>query len=187
MSFRLSESDRTSTAWYRLLADGEALYFRINKCDADETFGALLDEAFEQAEAAGKLKKVIVDIRSNPGGYPDLEGNYLRLVNYLNDSGADVYVLINGESYSGAIALPSMLRRRVEKAGPGLQPGPAGGDDPRFRRVPEFSTELQAPWAGGKGRYLEPPPDIRLRRGQSRRQKLEAAQGLCQQGSPLFP
>ena len=135
MSFRLIQSDWLSTAWYRLLADGEALYFRINKCDADETFGTLLDEAFEQAEAAGKLKKVIVDIRSNPGGYPDLEGNYLRLVNYLNDSGADVYVLINGESYSGAIALPSMLRRRVEKA---QLVGTPGGQPVRFFYGPEF-------------------------------------------------
>lgn len=129
ISFRLMESDRTTSVWYRLLSDGEALYIRINQCDADEALGALFTEAFENAGETGKLKKIIVDFRCNPGGYPDLGGNFLNLVNFCNDSGADVYVLINGESYSGAIALPSMLRRRVEKA---QLVGTAGGQPVRF-------------------------------------------------------
>ena len=123
---RLPESDRSVIAWFRLLADGEALYLRINECGANEAFGKVFDDAFEAAEATGRLNKVIVDLRGNPGGLPDLDGNYVRLVNYLNASGAQTYVLINNESFSGAIALPSMLCRRVDRVqlvgAPGGQP-----------------------------------------------------------------
>ncbi len=133
---RLPESDRTVAAWFRLLADGEALYIRINECNADDAFGKVLDDAFEQAGETGKLRKVIVDLRSNPGGLPDLNGNYIRLVNYLNESGAQTYVLINNESFSGAIALPSMLCRRVDRV---QLVGAPGGQPVRFFYGPLYT------------------------------------------------
>ena len=133
---RLPESDRTVAAWFRLLADGEALYLRINECNADDAFGKVLDDAFEQAGETGNLKKVIVDLRSNPGGLPDLNGNYVRLVNYLNESGAQTYVLINNESFSGAIALPSMLCRRVDRV---QLVGTPGGQSVRFFYGPVYT------------------------------------------------
>ncbi|MBR2643909.1 MAG: hypothetical protein IKD54_01300 [Clostridia bacterium] len=126
---RLAESDRTVAAWYRLLQDGEALYLRINQCNADDAFGMMLDDAFEQAKATGKLKKVIIDVRGNPGGYPDLGGNYLKMVDCLNGTGVQVYVLINNESYSGAIALPCMLCRRADRV---QMVGTPGGQPVRF-------------------------------------------------------
>ncbi len=154
--FRLVESDRSVNAWYRLLEDGEALYLRINECDADESFAPMLDEAFAAAAETGKFKKVIIDVRSNPGGYPDLEGNYQNIVNYLDACDAEVYILINGESFSGAIALPSMLRRRVEKA---QLVGAPGGQPVRFF----YGREYYLPNSGIKfkcsSRYADFWPD----------------------------
>lgn len=101
-------------AWHTMLMDGEVLYFRINSCMVDDDFGDVVEAAFGEAAETGKLKKVIVDFRSNSGGYADLDGNFLPLANAMRDSGAELYVLIDSYSFSAAVSIPSMLRRRVE-------------------------------------------------------------------------
>ena len=112
--YRLMRSDRSVPAWYTLLMGGEALYFRLNTCMVDENFGSVVSEAFAAAAGTGKLKKVIVDFRHNGGGYLDLAESFIPLANAMRDSGAELFVLIDGLSYSASVAIPSMLKRRME-------------------------------------------------------------------------
>ena len=107
-------SNNDDIAWYKMLMDGEVLYFRVTTCMVDESFGDVVAAAFAEAAETGKLKKVIVDFRDNGGGYIDLDGNFLPLANAMRDSGAELYVLIDGFSFSAAVAIPAMLKRRVE-------------------------------------------------------------------------
>lgn len=102
--------------WHRLLNDGKALYIRVNTCWVEDSIAKEFDAAIADGRKADSLEKIIVAFRSNAGGDPDLAGNFLPLSNNLSESGAQIYILIDGGSYSAAIALPSGLRRRVEGA-----------------------------------------------------------------------
>ncbi|MBO4562095.1 MAG: hypothetical protein J5772_00620 [Clostridia bacterium] len=127
--------------WYTLLRGGEALYIRFNTCVVDESTGGIVEDAFDAAENAGKLEKVIVDFRSNTGGYADLSGNFLPLATALKTSGAEVYVLIDGGSFSAGVGIPAMLKRRIE--GVTLIGTPAGQPTAFF-----FSGKFELPNSG---------------------------------------
>ena len=112
----LMYSNPAKDVWHCLLNDGKALYIRVNTCKVDDTITKAFDAAITAGKEAGSLEKIILDFRSNTGGYPDLSGNFLPLATFLSESGAEVFILIDGGSYPAAIALPSVLRRRVEGA-----------------------------------------------------------------------
>ena len=101
--------------WYAPMYDGSALYIRFNTCYVDESIGEIVENAFADAREANCLEKVIVDFRFNSGGWLDLQGNFLPLANALSESGAEVYVLIDGGSFSAAVGIPAVLKRRIEK------------------------------------------------------------------------
>ncbi len=125
----VKDADTSIEIWAAFLADGEALYFRINSCNVTTSFEDTFTGAFEAAKKVGKLKKVIVDFRGNTGGYPDLDGSFLPLVTLLKESDAETYILIDGGCFSAAIGLPAVLRRRVENA---KLVGTPGGQPVRF-------------------------------------------------------
>ena len=127
--FRLMSSDKSVKAWYKLLSGGEALYFRLNTCMVDDSFPSLVEEAFAKASETGKLKKVIVDFRHNGGGYLDLYEGFLPLANAMRDSGAELYVMIDGLSFSASVGIPSLLKRRIEGV---TLVGAPGGQPVRF-------------------------------------------------------
>ncbi len=125
----VKDSDNSTKIWAALLAEGEVLYFRINSCNVTTSFEDTFTDAFASAKYVGKLKKVIIDFRGNTGGYPDLDGSFLPLVTLLKEAGAETYILIDGGSFSAAIGLPAVLRRRVENA---KLVGTPGGQPVRF-------------------------------------------------------
>ncbi len=121
--------------WYRIMKDGEVLYLRFTSCVVDESVGSLFDRAFDAAEKGGALQTVILDFRNNSGGYSDLSGNFRKLVEYLDTIEAKVVILIDGNSFSAAIGIPAMLRRRVEGT---RIIGTLGGQPTRFFRGDSF-------------------------------------------------
>ena len=100
--------------WYEFLNEGEALYIRVVSCDVDEELEDVVSDAFLDAKALGRLKYVIVDFRDNYGGYANLNGSFVPLADAMRDSGAELYVLINEGSFSAAVGVPALLRRRLE-------------------------------------------------------------------------
>ena len=125
----IRDYDTSIEIWAGFLAGGEALYFRVNSCAVSTSFEDTFTGAFEAAKQLGKLKKVIIDFRNNTGGYPDLDGSFLPLVRLLKEADAETYILVDGGSFSAAIGLPSVLRRRVTNA---KLVGTPGGQAPRF-------------------------------------------------------
>lgn len=125
----IRDLDTSIEIWAGFLAEGEALYFRVNSCAVSSSFEDTFTDAFEAAKQIGKLKKVIIDFRNNTGGYPDLDGSFLPLVRLLKEADAQTYILVDGGSFSAAIGLPSVLRRRVTNA---KLVGTPGGQPPRF-------------------------------------------------------
>ena len=164
MGICLRDRNSSSDVWYKMLMDGEALYLRLNTCAVDESAGQIFEEAFSTAKESGKCKKILVDFRQNDGGYADLSGNFLTLANGLQTADAKVYVLIDGGSFSSAIMIPAMLRRRTENV---RLIGTPGGQPVRFFEGSSFvlknsgiycrcSTGLLDAWPGYEGDALMP-------------------------------
>lgn len=125
-----------NNVWYHLMKQGEVLYIRFTSCIVDESVGEVFDDAFQAADANEKCQTVILDFRVNSGGYSDLSGNFVKLAEYLETCEAQVFILIDNNSFSAAIGIPAVLRRRLKDA---TLIGSAGGQQPRFFRGENFS------------------------------------------------
>ncbi len=125
-----------NNVWYHLMKQGEVLYIRFTSCIVDESVGEVFDDAFQAADANEKCQTVILDFRVNSGGYSDLSGNFVKLAEYLETCEAQVFILIDNNSFSAAIGIPAVLRRRLKDA---TLIGSAGGQQPRFFRGESFS------------------------------------------------
>lgn len=133
--YRKDTGDRNNV-WYDTMKHGEVLYIRFASCVVDESVGEVFDAAFQAAEESGSFQTVILDFRKNQGGYSDLSGNFVKLAEYLEKCEAKIYILIDNNSFSAAIGIPAVLRRRLEDA---TLIGAAGGQTPRFFRGDGFT------------------------------------------------
>ena len=104
----------TEKYWYETLADGKAVYIRLNSCPSDEKTISFFEEAFSSVDPA-ELEKVIIDFRFNSGGDASLGGGFGKLLTLIKATDADVYVLINGTSMSAWTAIPALLKRYAPK------------------------------------------------------------------------
>ena len=104
----------TEKYWYETLADGKAVYIRLNSCPSDENTISFFEEAFSSVDLA-ELEKVIIDFRFNSGGDASLGGGFGKLLTLIKATDADVYVLINGTSMSAGTAIPALLKRYAPK------------------------------------------------------------------------
>lgn len=104
------------------------LYARFNHIeeDPDLVYSSFVRQLARHVEDTPKTKKIVIDLRQNPGGYFHAS-LAVYLSSFLNkQEGRDCYVLLDAQSYSAAIILGSSLRQmspQVKLVGtPGGQP-----------------------------------------------------------------
>lgn len=103
--------------WYQYLENKNALYIRINSFDSNPEYPLyrMCGEIGNLINDTEYIDKVIVDLRSNPGGY--LLDGYTRLFQLLNHRKVgQVYGLINESAMSQTVTAAYNIQNSVEDA-----------------------------------------------------------------------
>lgn len=100
--------------WFELLNDNSTLYIRYDYFDVDADNYSFINGVVDVAAATGKTTQVIIDLRSNPGGYYNVGHDFVRALERI-ETLEDAYILINGGSYSNSVINAALLRRFCEK------------------------------------------------------------------------
>lgn len=111
--------------WYEVMEDENAVYLRIwRSYDTSIDFSKNLDRVAKLLRDAEKPMKLIIDFRSNNGGYEyeSLYSNFIASVNRTETDG--VYVVIDGYTFAHSLALADWLATEIE--GGQLVGSPAG-------------------------------------------------------------
>lgn len=115
--------------WHEEIAPG-TVYIRINEFEEDPnyTFLTLGNEILAQDRDRGGTRKVIVDVRDNPGGYQFL--GYGQLITVLQRMDVqNIYVLIDGNTFSNGIIMAGSIKREIPEA---IIVGTPGGQPANF-------------------------------------------------------
>lgn len=104
-----------SNYWYEYLEEDDLFYLRFNQFDQEENnrFSDFCRAMRQEIAALGGVGKFVVDLRNNPGG----NGFQGSLIDLLNEAEiGQVYVLIDGGSFSQAVNAAAQIRGKVENA-----------------------------------------------------------------------
>ena len=117
--------------WYEAFPQEDMIYLRINEFTQDDsyTFLNLGNDMLKDVRAnGGKVGKLIVDLRDNPGGLTF--AGYHEFVNVLKriDIG-QVYVLVDSNTFSNGIIMAATIKREIPES---LWVGTPAGQPPNF-------------------------------------------------------
>lgn len=118
--------------WWEYDEDSRMLYVRFNSIHEDYyglNYSAFINELRRHIKEVPKTKTVVIDLRHNPGGqfHASLSHYLSSFLNSLEKQKS--YVLIDGNSYSSAIWVPSNLMQMTENT---VFVGSPGGQGANF-------------------------------------------------------
>lgn len=124
----LYHKDDSRNYWWEYQPEARLLYIRFNRMaeESQPDYNTFIKEIASQLDTHPEIKKLVIDLRDNPGGYYNA-ALYPKLASLLNrmDHGQG-YVLLDSRSYSNAIVTASYLKQFAENTvlvgSPGGQP-----------------------------------------------------------------
>ena len=127
----LYNKDDSRNYWWEYQADQQLLYVRFNHMveASQPDYNTFIKEIASQMDTHPEIKKLVIDLRDNPGGYyvHTLAPKLVTLLNRMEHGKG--YVLLNGRSYSCAIMVSSYLKQLAKNT---LLVGSPGGQPANF-------------------------------------------------------
>lgn len=139
--------------FYEMYPEENMVYVRVNEFEImpEYTFLDLGNEIIKDVREAGGMKKIVIDLRRNPGGYQFLGyPEFIRALERMDIE--DIYVLVDQGTFSCAIIMTGNIKHYFPEATiigtpAGQPPNFYGGIWPEDRIMPNCQIECRLPTA----------------------------------------